>query len=256
MYGRHGEAPLPVLAAATPSDCFETVYAAAKIAIEHTTPVICLTDGYIANGSEPWRYPQEEDLQPISVNFATQPNTDSGAFLPYKRDDRYVRPWAIPGTPGLTHRIGGLEKAHETGNVSYDANNHELMTQLRAKKINAIADAIPLASIETGKATGKLLVLGWGSTFGAIKTTVTELIAEGHEVSQLHLRHINPFPKNLHRLLTAFDKIIIPEMNCGQLVKLIRAEFLLPAISYTKVQGLPFTTAELKKFCLEQIKLF
>ncbi len=254
MYGRHGEGPLPVVAACSPADCFDTVLEGARIAVEHMTPVIVLTDGYIANGAEPWRFPAAADLKPIKVTFASENNNPGGTFMPYKRDEKLSRPWVKPGTPGLMHRIGGLEKQNETGNVSYDAKNHEVMTKLRAQKIEKIADYIPAIAPDSGKSSGKLAVLGWGSTSGSIKTAVRELIAEGHDVAHIHLRHINPFPKNLGELLSAYDQILIPEMNCGQLLNLIRAKYLLPAIGYSKVQGLPFTTAELKNKILEILK--
>ncbi len=254
MYGRHGEGPLPVIAASTPSDCFNTVLEAARIAVEHMTPVICLTDGYIANGSEPWRFPAAADLAPIKASFTTESNNPDGQFLPYKRDEKLSRPWVKPGTPGLMHRIGGLEKHNETGNVSYDAKNHEIMTKLRADKIQKIADYIPEIKPDSGNDKGKLVVLGWGSTAGSIKTAVRELIAEGYDVSHVHLKHINPFPKNLGELLGRYDNILIPEMNCGQLLQLIRAKYLLPAIGFSKVQGLPFTTSELKNKILELLK--
>jgi len=246
MHGRHGEAPLPVLAACSPSDCFETVYQASKIAVEHMTPVIVLSDGYIANGSEPWRFPSQEDLPEIEVNFLKVANGPDGKILPYKRDEKLVRPWIKAGTKGLEHRIGGLEKENETGNVSYEANNHELMTKLRADKIKHIQDFIPPAKVDNGKELGKLLVLGWGSTYGAIKTAVKECIDEGFDVSHIHLRYINPLPKNLGWLLYRFEKVLIPEMNTGQLLQLIRGEFLIPATGFSKVQGQPFTTAEIK----------
>lgn len=247
MYGRHGEAPLPVIAAATPADCFNAVYEAIKISIEHMVPVIFLSDGYIANGSEPWRFPTPDQLIPITPPFSTAHNNTAGNFLPYKRDEKGVRPWVIPGTPGLEHRIGGLEKQHETGNVSYDAQNHELMIKLRAEKVQKIADAIPLLQPDSGKDTGKLCVLGWGSTYGAIKSSLIELREEGVEVSHIHLRHLNPFPKNLGELLQRFDKVLIPEINSGQLLQLIRSKFLTDAVGFNKVQGLPFTTIELKQ---------
>ncbi len=254
MYGRHGEGPLPVIAASTPANCFDTILEAARIAVEHMTPVICLTDGYIANGTEPWKFPSKDQLKPIKVTFATEPNGPNGTYLPYKRDEKLSRPWAKPGTPGLMHRIGGLEKQNETGNVSYDAKNHEVMTKLRAEKIQKIADYIPLAKPDSGKETGKLVVLGWGSTNGAIKTAVREAIAEGYDVAHVHLHHINPFPKNLGELLSGYDNILIPEMNCGQLLQLIRAKYLFPAVGFSKVQGLPFTTIELKNKILEILK--
>jgi 2-oxoglutarate/2-oxoacid ferredoxin oxidoreductase subunit alpha len=251
MHGRHGEAPLPVIAASSPSDCFDTVFEACKIAVEHMTPVIFLSDGYIANGSEPWRFPTEEELKNINVSFCEKINGET--LLPYKRNELFVRPWIKPGTKGLEHRIGGLEKQDETGNVSYDPANHEKMIQLRAAKIKKIEDSIPLATIDSGNEKAKVLVLGWGSTYGSIKTAVKELSSEGYDIAHVHLKHINPFPKNLGELLHNYDKIIIPEMNCGQLLQLIRAKYLVPAIGYSKVQGMPFTTAELKNKILETI---
>lgn len=251
MYGRHGESPLPVVAAASPSDCFEVVYEACRIATEHMTPVIVLSDGYIANGSEPWRFPKGEDLIPIKINFTEKSNNNGGAFLPYKRDENYVRPWVKPGVKGLEHRIGGLEKEDLTGHISYESENHEKMVKLRAAKIDKIADSIPLQTIDSGKENAKLLVLGWGSTYGAIKTVVSELVQEGHSVAHIHLRHLNPFPKNLESLLKKFDKILIPEINNGQLIKIIRDKFLIPAIGFNKIKGLPFTTTEIKEKIFE-----
>jgi 2-oxoglutarate/2-oxoacid ferredoxin oxidoreductase subunit alpha len=246
MYGRHGEAPLPVLAAASPSDCFETIYEACRIAVEHMTPVICLSDGYIANGSEPWRFPAENQLKKIKHSFLTEPNGENGAVLPYKRNEQLVRPWIIPGTAGLEHRIGGLEKQNETGNASHDARNHELMVKLRAAKVERIADDIPPAVIEGSTRSCELLVLSWGSTYGAVKTAVAELLSEGEDVSHVHLRYLNPFPANLGQLLSRYKKILVPEMNSGQLSQLIRSRYLVPAIGFNKVQGLPFTVSELK----------
>ncbi len=254
MYGRHGEAPVAVLAAASPSDCFDTVFQACRIALEHMTPVIILSDGYIANGSEPWRFPQEEDIKPIQVQFLKEPNGANGELLPYKRNEKLVRPWIKPGTKGLEHRIGGLEKQDETGNVSHDALNHEKMIGYRAEKIKRIADYIPPAKPDSGGEKAKLLILGWGSTYGAIKTAVLEAIAGGYDVSHIHLRYINPFPKNLGEMLKGYEKILIPEMNGGQLLKMIRAEYLVPAIGLSKVQGLPFTTNELKAKIVELLK--
>ncbi|MFN8287430.1 MAG: 2-oxoacid:acceptor oxidoreductase subunit alpha [Chitinophagales bacterium] len=246
MFGRHGEAPLPIIAANSPADCFDAVYEACRISIEHMVPVIFLSDGYIANGSEPWKFPTEDQLQPIRAKFMTEHNNPGGKLLPYKRDERLVRPWIKPGTKGLTHRIGGLEKQNETGNVSYDSKNHETMVHLRADKVEKIADSIPLAKLDSGAEKGKMLVLGWGSTYGAIKTAMIDLHKEGYEVSHLHLRHMNPFPKNLGEILLSFDKVLVPEMNMGQLLSLIRAKYLVPAVGLNKVQGLPFTTEEVK----------
>jgi len=253
IYGRHGEAPMPVIAAATPADCFQAVYEAARIAIEHMTPVIFLSDGYVANGSEPWKFPNADNLTPINCTFVTESNNPDGKFLPYKRDDRGVRPRTKPGTPGLEHRIGGLEKQDETGNVSYDSVNHEKMTHLRANKVDRVADFIPPAKVDTGKEKAKICILGWGSTYGAIKTATLELIAEGHDVAHVHLRWVNPFPRNLGELLKGFDKVLIPEMNMGQLCSLIRAKYLIPAESYSKVQGLPFAVDELKSKIVETL---
>jgi 2-oxoglutarate ferredoxin oxidoreductase subunit alpha len=246
IHGRHGEAPLPVIAASTPADCFDCAYEAARLALEHMTPVMLLTDGYIANGSEPWKFPSADSLKPINGSFVTENNNPGGKFLPYKRDERGVRPHTKPGTAGLEHRIGGLEKQDETGNVSYDSVNHEKMVHLRQAKIDKIADSIPLAHVDSGKENAKLCVLGWGSTAGAIKTAVRELIAEGHDVAHVHLRYVNPFQKNLGEVLSKFERVMIPEMNLGQLAMLIRAKYMIPAIPFSKVQGLPFTVDELK----------
>lgn len=251
MHGRHGEAPMPVIAAASPSDCFNKAFEACRIAVEHMTPVILLTDGYIANGSEPWRFPSEEELKTITTTFLDKPNGENGVLLPYKRNEKLIRPWIKPGTKGLEHRIGGLEKQDETGNVSYDSLNHEKMVQLRAAKIEKIAEYIPLAKADSGKENAELLILSWGSTYGSIKTAVKECIAEGYNVAHVHLYYINPFPKNLGELLKGYDKILIPEMNCGQLLQLIRAKYLVPATGLSKVQGLPFTTTELKAKIVE-----
>ncbi|MCX6313094.1 MAG: 2-oxoacid:acceptor oxidoreductase subunit alpha [Bacteroidetes bacterium] len=253
IHGRHGEAPLPVIAASSPADCFEAVYEAARIALEHMTPVIFLSDGYVANGSEPWRFPTGDMLKPINCPLTTENNNPGGKFLPYKRDEKGVRPRTKPGTPGLEHRIGGLEKQNETGNVSYDSVNHEVMTHLRAEKIERIADFIPPAKVDHGKENAKICVLGWGSTYGSITTAVRELTAEGHDVAHVHLRYVNPFPRNLGELLKGFDKVLIPEMNMGQLCQLIRAKYLIPAISYSKVQGLPFAIDELKTRIVETL---
>ncbi len=253
IHGRHGEAPLPVLAAATPSDCFETVYEACRLAVEHMTPVIFLSDGYIANGSEPWRFPQEDQLKKIKAKFLN--NLEEGETLqPYQRNEMLVRPWIKPGTKGLEHRIGGLEKQDVTGNVSYDPLNHERMVQLRADKIKLIEKSIPPAVTDSGRAGARIGVLGWGSTYGAIKSALKELLEEGHDVAHVHLRYINPFPANLGELLSGFDRLLIPEMNSGQLLQLIRAKYLLPAEGYSKVQGLPFTTQELKNRIIQMQK--
>ncbi len=245
FYGRNGEAPMPIVAANSPSDCFFAAYEACRIAIEHMTPVFFLSDGYIANGSEPWEVISSKDLGEIETKFADERNEDDAPFLPYKRDEKLVRPWAIPGTKGLSHRIGGLEKEHETGNVSYDPDNHEFMVKLRQEKIDKIADYIPLQTIDSGEESGELLMLSWGSTYGGVKTAVKKAVEEGKSVSHVHLRHLNPLPKNLGDILKKFNKIVIPEMNSGQLIKIIRAEYLVPAEGLNKVKGLPFATEEL-----------
>ena len=243
-YGRNGESPIPVIAARTPSDCFYAAFEAVRIALQHVTPVILLSDGYIANGAEPWKYPKSSELPEIKVQFE-KPADDGTPFQPYTRDEKLARPWAIPGTRGLEHRIGGLEKEHITGNVSYDPENHEFMVKLRQKKVDLIADYIPEQEIDNGPHSGKILVLGWGSTYGAIKSAVAELVAEGHKVAHAHLRYLRPFPGNLGKLLKKYDKILVPELNNGQLVKIIRSEFLVDAIGLNKIKGLPFTKSEI-----------
>jgi 2-oxoglutarate ferredoxin oxidoreductase subunit alpha len=247
MYGRNGEAPIPVVSACTPSDCFEASLEACRIAIEHMTPVFFLSDGYIANGAEPWMFPQTKDLKGISVPMTTK--TDD--YLPYKRDEKLVREWAIPGMAGLEHRLGGLEKETETGNVSYDSDNHEYMVKTRAEKVERIADFIPLQNIDSGEEKGKVLVLAWGSTYGAVKTAVKELLVDGFSVSHAHLRYINPLPKNLGELLSGFDKVLIPEINNGQLIKIIRDKFLIDAIPFNKIKGTPFEAREIKNRIIE-----
>ncbi len=245
FYGRNGESPIPVISASTPSDCFYAVYEAVRIAIQHMTPVVFLSDGYIANGSEPWKFPESKDLPPIEVSFKKERAEDEEKFQPYLRDEKLVRPWAIPGTAGLEHRVGGLEKQDITGNVSYDPENHELMVKIREEKIEKIADYIPEQQIDNGPEKGKVLVIGWGSTYGAIKSAVIELLKEGHQVSHVHLRYIRPFPKNLGTIIKNFDKVLIPELNNGQLIKIIRDKYLVDAKGFNKIKGIPFTKAEL-----------
>ncbi|SFE28682.1 2-oxoglutarate ferredoxin oxidoreductase subunit alpha [Chitinophaga sp. CF118] len=244
-YGRNGECPMPIVSASTPSDCFDAVFEAFRISVQHMTPVIFLSDGYIANGSEPWRFPQSADLPEIAVKFKKGLEEGEEQFLPYHRDENLVRPWAVPGTPGLEHRIGGLEKQNITGNVSYDPENHQLMVRIRQEKIDKIADHIPPQQIELGPEKGKVLVLGWGSTYGAIKSAVLELLAEGHQVAHAHIRYLRPFPKNLEEILHSYDKILIPEINNGQLIKIIRDQFLIDAQGYHKIMGVPITKSEL-----------
>ena len=243
MYGRNGEAPMPVIASCSPADCFEVAFEACRLALEFMTPVIFLSDGYIANGSEPWRFPQADDLKPINVKFATEKNGEK--YLPYKRDEKLSRPWAIPGAAGLEHRIGGLEKQHETGNISYEPENHEFMVRMREAKVEKVADFIPLQKLDSGKEKGKLLIVGWGSTYGAIKGACIDAREKGYEVSHVQIRHLKPFPKNLGEILYNFDKVLIPEMNTGQLSKIIRDIYMIPAIGLNKIQGMPFASGEI-----------
>lgn len=244
-YGRNGECPMPVVSASTPSDCFGAVYEAVRIAVQHMTPVIFLSDGYIANGAEPWRFPKSDDLQPIEVNFKKELKVDEPQFFPYMRDEKLARPWAIPGTPGMEHRVGGLEKQNITGNISYDPDNHQLMVKIRQEKVDKIADYIPAQKIDVGPEQGKLLVLGWGSTYGAIRSAVIDLLAEGKSVAHAHLRYLRPFPKNLGDIIKNFDMVLIPEINNGQLIKIIRDQFLIDAKAYNKIMGVPITKTEL-----------
>ena len=244
VHGRNGEAPIPVIAASTPIDCFDMAFEAVQIALEHMTPVILLTDGYIANGSEPWRFPSSKDLPAIKPPYIKEPN-DGEKFLPYLRDERGVRPWALPGQPGLQHRIGGIEKQDKTGNISYDPANHEMMVRLRAEKVARIADRYKPIRLDSGPADGDLLIVGWGSTYGAIRTAALKLQQEGHSVAHVHLRHMFPFNKGLGPLLKKYRKILIPEMNSGQLRQLVRAEFLCDAQGLNKIQGMPFTSEEI-----------
>jgi 2-oxoglutarate ferredoxin oxidoreductase subunit alpha len=244
-YGRNGECPMPIVSAATPADCFEAVYEAVRIAVQHMTPVIFLSDGYIANGAEPWRFPTADKLPPIPVKFKTELGHAEEKLQPYMRDEKLVRPWAIPGTPGLEHRIGGLEKQNITGNVNYEPENHQLMVKIRQEKVDKIAEYIPEQKLDSGPEKGKILVLGWGSTYGAIKSAVSELQAKGHEVSHAHLRYVRPFPRNLGEILKNFDKVLIPEINNGQLIRIIRDVYFVDAKGYHKIMGVPITKTEL-----------
>jgi 2-oxoglutarate ferredoxin oxidoreductase subunit alpha len=244
-YGRNGESPMPIISASTPSDCFMVAYEAVRIAVQHMTPVILLSDGYIANGAEPWKFPQSADLPPIEVKFKTQLGDGEASFLPYLRDEKLARPWAIPGTAGLEHRIGGLEKQNITGNVNYEPENHQLMINIRQEKIDKIADHIPLQKIDSGPEKGKLLVLGWGSTYGSIKSAVAELQREGYAVSHAHLRYLRPFPKNLGELLRRFEQVLVPEINNGQLIRIIRDQYFVDAKGHNKIMGIPITKTEL-----------
>ena len=244
-YGRNGECPMPIVSASTPSDCFSAVYEAVRISVQHMTPVIFLSDGYIANGAEPWLFPKSDELPPIEVNFKKELGHHEESFQPYLRDEKLVRQWAIPGTAGLEHRVGGLEKQNITGNVSYDPDNHQMMVKIRQEKVDKIADYIPEQKLDNGPEKGKVLVLGWGSTYGSIKSAVIDLLAEGHAVSHAHLRYVRPFPKNLGDLIKNFEHVLIPELNNGQLIKIIRDQYLVDAKGYHKIMGIPFTKHEL-----------
>lgn len=240
LYGRHGETPLPVIAASTPADCFYAAFEAARIAVKYMTPVILLTDGFLANASEPWLLPTLADLQDIEVEFRTDPE----GFFPYLRDEQTLaRPWVKPGTPGLEHRIGGIEKDYLTGNISYAPANHEQMVRVRHQKVTRITQEIPPTKVH-GPERGKLLVLGWGSTYGAIAAAVEDAQAQGHTVAHAHLRHLNPLPADLGDVLSRYDRVLVPEMNMGQLLKLVRAEYLIDAIGLNKIQGRPFKVSE------------
>lgn len=242
IFGRNSEAPVCVLAAATPSDCFTMAYEASRLAIKYMTPVILLSDGYIANGSEPWLFPKAKDLDEIPIKF----HTDTENFMPYSRNEKTLaRPWAIPGTPGLEHRIGGLEKQDLTGNINYEPENHQKMVNYRAEKIERIVDDVPDLEV-SGENEGELLIVGWGSSYGAITSAVERSRAKGKPVSQVHLRHLNPFPKNLGEILYNFKKVLVPELNKGQLVSILRSKYLVPAMGYNKVQGLPFKADEIE----------
>ena len=253
MYGRNGESPVAIVAPATPADCFDAAFEASRIALEHMVPVYFLSDGYLGNGSEPWKFPQQKDLKKIRVKFEPPRNGDAGNFLPYLRNENGVRSWAIPGTAGIEHRVGGLEKQENTGEVSYDPDNHQRMTDLRQAKVDKIADFIPLQTIDSGKEKGDVLVLGWGSTYGTIRTVVRELMGEGIDISHAHIRYLNPFPKNLGDLISGFNHVVVPEINNGQLVRLIRDKYFIPAKGVNKIKGRPFFVDELKQEIKEAI---
>ena len=242
MYGRNGECPLPVIAARSPADCFDVVQEAWRIAVRFMTPVMVLTDGYIANGSEPWRIPDVASMPPIEVQHPG-PSHNGDVFHPYERDERLARPWAVPGTPGLMHRIGGLEKQDITGNVNYEPENHQHMVNTRARKVANVAHDIPLQEV-TGPERGRLLVVSWGGTYGACATAVREVQESGSSVAHCHLRYLNPFPRNLGEILNRYETVLVPELNRGQLRLLLRGEFLVDAIGLNKIKGKPFTVAE------------
>jgi 2-oxoglutarate/2-oxoacid ferredoxin oxidoreductase subunit alpha len=253
LYGRHGEAPLAVIAPKSPSDCFHAAIEAARIALTYRTPVILLSDNYVANGSEPWLLPEVSELPDLQVSFATEPNTEDGRFLPYLRDpETMARPWAVPGTPGLEHRIGGLEKADKTGDISYDPANHDFMVRTRAARIENIP--VPDVEVEDPDENARVLVLGWGSTYGPIGAACRALRQRGLPVAQAHLRHLAPLPANLGEVLKAYDKVVIPEMNLGQLAHVVRARYLVDAVPFNQVSGLPFTAATLENMLEDVVK--
>jgi 2-oxoglutarate ferredoxin oxidoreductase subunit alpha len=241
LHGRNGECPLPVLAAKSPADCFETALESVRIAVKYMTPVVMLSDGYLANGAEPWRFPNVDDIPGIPIRFATDPAT----YQPYTRDPQTLaRPWALPGTKGLEHRIGGLEKADQTGNVNYDPENHAKMVDLRAEKVARVAQDIPPTEV-IGEPKGDLLIIGWGGTYGVITSTVENLLDNGFFVGQVHLRHLNPFPPDLGDILKRYRKVLVPELNLGQLRLLLRARYLVDAEGLNKVAGQPFKVEEI-----------
>ncbi|TDC82483.1 2-oxoacid:acceptor oxidoreductase subunit alpha [Micromonospora sp. KC606] len=254
LHGRHGEAPVAVIAPKSPADCFHAALEAARIALTYRTPVILLSDNYVANGSEPWLLPDVESLPDLRVEFATAPNGEDGStFLPYLRDpETLARPWAVPGTPGLEHRIGGLEKADKTGDISYDPANHDFMVRTRAARIETIP--VPDVEVEDPDGDARVLVLGWGSTYGPIGAACRGLRQRGLSVAQAHLRHLAPMPANLGEVLRSYDRVVIPEMNLGQLAHVVRAKYLVDAIGYNQVRGLPFTAAELETMLEEVLK--
>ena len=240
MYGRNGESPVPIVAARSPGDAFYAAIEASRIAVTHMTPVLLLSDGFVATSAEPWRIPDMASLPPIDVSF----RTEQEGFAAYLRDERLARPWALPGTPGLEHRVGGLEKENLTGNISYDPDNHELMCKLRAERVERIADDLAPTEIG-GQQSGDLLLVGWGGTYGPMRSAVAQMNERGHKVGHVHLRHINPFPKDFGEILRRFDRVLVPELNLGQLVQLIRSRYLVDAKSYPKIKGQPFKEAEI-----------
>lgn len=246
MFGRNGEAPVPVVAAAAPGEAFDAAVEAVRIALTYRTPVFLLSDGYIANGSEPWQVPTLDALPDLRVEFATEPNGPDGSYLPYLRDpETLARPWAVPGTPGLEHRIGGIEKADKTGNISYDGANHELMVRTRQAKVDRVADSLPPQVVEDPSGDAKVLVLGWGSTYGPIGAACRAVRSAGGSIAQAHLRHLNPFPNDLGEILRRYDTVVVPEMNLGQLALLLRAKYQVDVMSITQVTGMPFKADDL-----------
>ncbi|MGH3506089.1 MAG: 2-oxoacid:acceptor oxidoreductase subunit alpha, partial [Nocardioidaceae bacterium] len=259
MFGRNGEAPLPIVAPQSPGDCFAAAIEAARIALTYRTPVMLLSDGYLANGSEPWQLPDLDALPVLDADFATEPNhtTESGdlEFWPYKRDpETLARPWAVPGTPGLEHRVGGLEKGDGHGNISYDPTNHDLMVRTRQAKVDRVAESIPAVEVDDPNGDARVLVLGWGSTYGPIGAAVRRVRNSGGRVAQAHLRHLNPFPRNLGEVLRGYERVVVPEMNLGQLSMLLRARFLVDVTGYNQVRGLPFKSEELADMLVATIE--
>ena len=252
MYGRHGESPAPIIAPRTPAECFHAAIEAARIALKYRTPVFLLSDTFLANSSEPWQVPNVDDLPIIPVEFASEPNHE-GEFWPYMRDENLARPWAIPGTPGLEHRVGGLEKQDGTGNVSYDPQNHEYMSRIRAAKVAKIADDIPLLEVDDPSEAADLLVISWGSTFGAIRAACEKVRAQGKNVAHAQLYHLNPLPKNTGDVLRAYKRVLVPEINLGQLSKILRAEYLVDAKSFNKMQGHPFRASDVETEILKRL---
>jgi 2-oxoglutarate ferredoxin oxidoreductase subunit alpha len=252
MFGRHGESPVPVIAARSPSHCFDAAIEAARLAVTYRTPVILLSDTFLANSSEPWLVPEVGSLPTIDPNFATGPNAGQ-EFMPYLRDERLARPWAVPGTPGLRHRIGGLEKEDGTGDISYDPQNHERMTELRSAKVSRIAEEIPALEVEDPDGGAEILVLGWGSTYGTIRAAARRVREQGRSVATAHLTHLNPFPANLGEVVRSYPKILIPELNLGQLAMLVRAAFLVDVRSLNKVQGQPIYAEELEEMIVRMM---
>ena len=253
LFGRHGEAPLPVLAAQSPADCFATAVEGVRIALRYRTPVIVLSDGYLANGAEPWLIPDLAAMDVIDPGFATEPNGPDGTFLPYLRDEKLARAWAIPGTPGLEHRVGGIEKADGTGNISYAPDNHEKMVRLRQAKVDGIVADIPDLVVDDPSGEASVLVLGWGSTWGPIAAAAKRVRDTGRNIAVTHIRHLNPLPANTGEVLRAYDRVVVPEMNTGQLAMILRAKYLVDVQSYSRVRGLPISPAELAPHLVDVI---
>jgi 2-oxoglutarate ferredoxin oxidoreductase subunit alpha len=252
IHGRHGESPLPVIAAATPADCFDSAVEAVRVAVRYRTPVILLSDTFLANSSEPWRIPATAELPEIDPDFATGPNAGD-EFLPYLRDERGIRPWAIPGTPGLQHRIGGLEKENGSGNISYDPGNHALMTRLRAEKLEKLAEELLPLELDADEAA-ELLVLGWGSTYGVVQAAARRVREREIPIATAHLRYLDPLPRNLAEIVRAYPKVLVPETNTGQLLDIVRGRFLVDAVGYNKVEGVPIFAEELENAILGALR--